>query len=111
LRKVVSWPVFSTLIFPGFHLRAGVEVPSVAGKYMGDLSDSAEEVDARGLRCPLPLLKTRQALRHLRHGKKVRVLTDDPASAHDIPRWLAGSEHELLEQENRAEVFVFLIRC
>lgn len=73
-------------------------------------SESVEWLDARGLRCPLPLLKMRQALRQLPAGGLLRVQSDDRASADDIPRWLAGSEHQLLEQQADGDEFSFLIR-
>ena len=68
-----------------------------------------QELDARGLRCPLPLLKMRQALRHLPDGALLRVLADDAGSAQDIPHWLATSEHRLQAQDDAGGVFCFLV--
>lgn len=69
-----------------------------------------QELDARGLRCPLPLLKMRQALRHLPQGALLRVLADDAGSAQDIPHWLDGSEHLLVERVGEAGESAFLVK-
>lgn len=63
---------------------------------MSDNAPVIELLDVRGMRCPMPLLKTRQALRHLASGHQLRVLTDDPGSLQDIPRWLSENGHRLL---------------
>jgi len=70
----------------------------------------AQHLDARGLQCPLPLLKTRQALRGLRPGELLRVLASDAGSARDIPNYLGQSSHELVRRSEEDGVFVFLIR-
>jgi tRNA 2-thiouridine synthesizing protein A len=55
-----------------------------------------EELDARGLLCPLPVLKARRRLMALAPGMVLRVLADDPAAVVDIPHFCAGAGHELL---------------
>ncbi|ASK34615.1 sulfurtransferase TusA family protein [Alloalcanivorax mobilis] len=70
----------------------------------------AQHLDARGLQCPLPLLKTRQALRGLRPGDVLRVLASDAGSARDIPNYLGQSSHELVRRSEEDGLFVFLIR-
>lgn len=73
--------------------------------------NDVQELDARGLRCPLPLLKMRQALRHLPPGAQLLVLANDAGSAIDIPHWLATSSHQLLAQQDEAGELHFLVRC
>ena len=68
-------------------------------------------LDARGLNCPLPLLKTRQALRALQAGALLEVTATDPGSARDIPEYLRQSSHELVRHEQDEREFRFLIRC
>lgn len=68
-------------------------------------------LDARGLNCPLPLLKTRQALRALRAGALLEVTATDAGSARDIPEYLRQSSHELVRHEQDEQEFRFLIRC
>jgi len=67
-------------------------------------------LDARGLLCPLPVLKARKALRPLPAGATLRVLTDDPAARIDIPHFCAEAGLDLLEQGSDDGHEVFVIR-
>lgn len=53
-------------------------------------------VDARGLRCPLPVLRLASAVRGLPAGSMATVLASDPAVEHDVPAWCAMRGHEVL---------------
>jgi tRNA 2-thiouridine synthesizing protein A len=55
------------------------------------------EVDARGLRCPLPVIRLAEAARDAAAGTVIVVLAGDPAARHDIPAWCRMREHELQE--------------
>ncbi len=55
-------------------------------------------VDARGLNCPLPLLRLRQALHQMTVGERVRVLASDPNSQTDIRRYCERAGQHLLNQ-------------
>ena len=59
-----------------------------------------EELDARGLICPLPVLKAQRRLRLLAPGKVLRVIADDPAAVVDVPHFCAEAGHELLARED-----------
>ncbi|MCU5788246.1 hypothetical protein B27N_03249 [Alcanivorax marinus] len=67
-------------------------------------------MDARGLNCPLPLLKTRQALRGLAPGALLEVAATDAGSARDIPEYLRQSPHELVRRQDDDREYRFLIR-
>ena len=54
------------------------------------------ELDARGLLCPLPVLKARKRLAPLLPGAVLRVLADDPAAEVDIPHFCREAGHEYL---------------
>ena len=54
------------------------------------------EVDARGLRCPLPVIRLAEAARDAAAGTVIVVLAGDPAARHDIPAWCRMRDHELL---------------
>jgi len=58
---------------------------------------NAIEVDARGLRCPLPVIRLAAAARYAPAGTRITVLTSDPAARHDIPAWCRMRDHELIE--------------
>lgn len=73
--------------------------------------EADREVDARGLSCPMPLLKTRQALRSIKVGALLHVIASDSGSRRDIPAYLRQSEHDLVHfTETEAEIH-FWIRC
>ena len=58
------------------------------------------ELDARGLLCPLPVLKARKRLSALAPGAVLRVVADDPAALVDIPHFCAEAGHELVGRED-----------
>lgn len=68
------------------------------------------QIDASGLQCPMPLLKTRQALRHLNPGQVLEVIATDASSAQDIPAYLRQSCHQLVRCNEQPGYWVFLIR-
>jgi tRNA 2-thiouridine synthesizing protein A len=56
-----------------------------------------QTVDARGLKCPLPLVKTKLALEPLAPGDAVRVLATDPEAPIDLAAWAADAGHSFRE--------------
>lgn len=68
------------------------------------------ELDARGLLCPLPVLKARKRLQALPAGGVLRVVADDPAARVDIPHFCAEQGHALLSTEEGETGLVFLLR-
>lgn len=62
-----------------------------------------EALDARGLLCPLPVLKARKRLMALAPGAVLEVLADDPAAVIDMPHFCAEQGHELLAAEPAPE--------
>ena len=69
-----------------------------------------KKVDARGLSCPLPLLKAKQALNSVDQGSVVEVVSDDPASERDFNVFSKQSGNELLLVQNLDNVFTFRIK-
>lgn len=70
-----------------------------------------ERLDCTGLRCPLPLLKTKQRLQVLAPGAVLEVVAGDAGAVRDIPAYLQHSPHRLLGQAQVAGQFVFWIAC
>ncbi|MDI9848196.1 sulfurtransferase TusA family protein [Rhodoblastus sp. 17X3] len=67
-------------------------------------------LDLRGLKCPLPVLKTRRRLSALAPGETIEVACTDPLSAIDLPN-LVRETGDLLESQARADgALVFVIR-
>ncbi len=70
-----------------------------------------EDIDTRGLLCPLPVLKARKRLKAMAPGGVLRLLATDPAAAVDVPFFCAEAGHDLLGTEDEAEgATAYLIR-
>ncbi|MAA99752.1 MAG: response regulator SirA [Stappia sp.] len=67
------------------------------------------ELDLKGLKCPLPVLKTRKAMGRLSPGARVRVTSSDPMSVIDIPHYCQEAGHRLIERGGGDDLHVFLI--
>ncbi len=67
-------------------------------------------LDARGLKCPLPVLKARKAMKPLAAGDTLRVEATDPSAVQDFANFCETTGHELLESGQDGEVYRFLIR-
>jgi tRNA 2-thiouridine synthesizing protein A len=67
-------------------------------------------LDCVGLFCPMPVLKTREAIRAMAVGQVLEMRSDDPASEADMKSWAARTGHELVAVEKHGPVFHFLVR-
>ncbi len=67
-------------------------------------------LDARGLNCPLPILKTKKELTGLTSGKTLRLLSSDPGSVKDIASFCQQTGNQLMDSVTAAGEFSFLIR-
>lgn len=68
------------------------------------------KLDCMGLFCPVPVLKTREAMKRLGPGQVLEMTSDDPGSEADMRSWASRTGHELLEIERNGAVFRFVIR-
>jgi tRNA 2-thiouridine synthesizing protein A len=70
------------------------------------------ELDARGLGCPLPILRTKKALNEMKSGQILRILTTDPASVRDFKAFAQQTGNELIEtsESEKKEYEFFLLR-
>jgi tRNA 2-thiouridine synthesizing protein A len=71
---------------------------------------AARELDTRGLRCPLPLLKAKQALREMVAGDLLRVLATDAGSVRDFQVYAQLSGQELLAFAELDTVYCYLLK-
>ncbi len=67
-------------------------------------------LDATGLKCPLPLLKARQAIMVLDKGATICVLATDPAAPRDFEEFVEATGHILVSQTERDGVFSFVLK-
>jgi tRNA 2-thiouridine synthesizing protein A len=68
------------------------------------------EVDARGLNCPLPILRTKKALNDMASGQTIRITATDPASTRDFQAFARQTGNELLEHGERDGAFWFVLK-
>jgi tRNA 2-thiouridine synthesizing protein A len=66
-------------------------------------------LDASGLNCPLPVLKTRKILMGMRAGEQIQVITTDAMSVVDMPVFCAQAGHRIVSEEKRDDDFIFVI--
>ena len=69
-----------------------------------------QELDARGLLCPLPVLKARKRLMGMAPGQVLRMLATDPAAMVDVPHFCTEAGHELLGHAPEGDATAWLIR-
>lgn len=70
----------------------------------------AATVDAKGLSCPMPIVKTAQAIKNVPSGALIEVLATDAGSMKDFTAWTKTTGNELVEQTTEAGVYHFVIR-
>ena len=68
------------------------------------------ELDARGLSCPLPILKTKKTLNDLASGQVLKVVATDPGSVKDMQAFANQTGNPLLESAEENKTFVFYLR-
>ena len=69
-------------------------------------------LDARQLLCPLPVIRTQDAVQKLQQGQTLRVLCSDPGVLHDIPSWCRVHGHEVLDiRQEEDEITIRILVC
>ena len=69
-----------------------------------------QRIDARGLYCPIPVYKTRQAVLEAKPDQVIEILADDPAAEEDIKRWAKRTGNTVLSFEDCDDYIRFLIK-
>jgi tRNA 2-thiouridine synthesizing protein A len=67
-------------------------------------------LDAKGLNCPLPILKARKALKEVPDGGTLEIIATDPGSVADFQAFCRQTGNELLESSEDGEIYRFLIK-
>lgn len=71
---------------------------------------SRHELDARNLLCPLPVIRTQDAIAGLAPGDELLVHCTDPGALHDIPTWCRINGHQVLATEQQDRDIRILVR-
>jgi len=72
--------------------------------------DFDKELDARGLSCPLPILKTKKSLNELTSGQVLKVVATDPGSVKDFDAFANQTGHALLSSTQQDKEFIFYMK-
>ncbi|WLR42647.1 sulfurtransferase TusA family protein [Bacillus carboniphilus] len=67
-------------------------------------------LDAKGLACPMPLVKTKKAIDEMASGQIVEIHTTDAGAKNDLTAWAKSGGHELIKDERDNEVYMFWIK-
>lgn len=73
-------------------------------------TNTTQTLDARGMNCPLPILRTKKALTDLAKGETLAITTTDPGSLKDMQAFCKQTGHELVSSSEHQGEFEFLIR-
>ncbi len=74
------------------------------------MTEIAAQLDTRGMSCPLPILKTRQAIGKLHAGEVLEVRSTDPGSVQDMAAFCTQTGHELVSSGESSGHYIFMIR-
>jgi tRNA 2-thiouridine synthesizing protein A len=69
-----------------------------------------KEVDARGVNCPLPILRTKKALSDMESGQVLKVIASDPGSVNDFRAFAKQTGNQLLADSDLGGEFLFFLR-
>lgn len=68
------------------------------------------ELDARGLNCPLPILRAKKSIAQMSAGQVLKVTATDPGSVKDIEAFCKQTGNELLQSSDESGEFIFLLK-
>ena len=68
------------------------------------------EVDAIGMNCPLPILRTKKALANMQSGEVLKIKATDAGAVHDFPAFAKQTGNELLGSGKGGEVLIFFMK-
>jgi len=74
------------------------------------MSDFDQELDARGLNCPLPILRAKKTLNGMTAGEVLKIISTDPGSVKDFEAFASQTGNELLESTEEGGEFHFMMK-
>ena len=69
-----------------------------------------QELDCRGLSCPIPILKTKKAIDGLGSGQVLKMISTDPGSVNDVHAWAKRTGNPLISSEESGSEYVFFLK-
>jgi tRNA 2-thiouridine synthesizing protein A len=74
------------------------------------MTDFNDELDARGLNCPLPILRAKKAINKLETGEVLKIVATDPGSVKDFQAFCKQTGNELVDTSEAGDEFTFFIK-
>lgn len=74
------------------------------------VNTDAVTLDARGLKCPMPIVRTAQKMKELTTGQLLEVLATDPGAVADFGAWSRSTGNEIVAQSEDGGVYRFVLR-
>ena len=74
------------------------------------MSATAKTLDVKGMLCPMPVIKAKQAISQVPVGGVLEVIATDPAAKEDIPAWVRRAGHDLISMQQENETFTFYVK-
>jgi len=75
-----------------------------------EMTEIHHELDACGLNCPLPVLRTKKTLDKMASGEVLQVIATDPGSVEDMAALVRQTGHEMLESRQESDKYYFLVK-
>lgn len=72
--------------------------------------EAIKVLDAKGLACPMPIVKTKKAMNDLASGEVLEIHATDKGAKNDLTAWAKSGGHELIKHEEENDVFKFWIK-
>ena len=74
------------------------------------IMDRKETLDAKGLMCPMPIVKLAKKMKEMKVGEVLELIADDVGSKEDVPAWCKRTGNELVSQKEEGGAFFFYIK-
>ncbi|GED20047.1 MULTISPECIES: sulfurtransferase TusA family protein [Kurthia] len=68
------------------------------------------QLDAKGLSCPMPIVRTKKAMDQLESGQVLEVTVTDKGALADIPAWANASGNKIVKQQENGDEYVFILQ-
>ncbi|ANU22191.1 sulfurtransferase TusA family protein [Planococcus donghaensis] len=72
--------------------------------------NATKVLDAKGLACPMPIVKTRKEMKTMESGEILEILATDKGAQADLTAWAKSGGHELMDSQTEGDVFKFWIK-
>ncbi len=74
------------------------------------MTDFNHELDVKGLLCPEPVMMLHHKVRDMAVGEVLRVVATDPSTSRDIPKFCHFLKHELIDQSQESDLYIYYIK-